>query len=71
MLCFGKDGAMLASLGTQTKLLNNMAEAIQVAHDVSKEGDVVLLAPACASLDQFKSFEERGDIFAKLVLELK
>jgi UDP-N-acetylmuramoylalanine--D-glutamate ligase len=48
-----------------------MAEAIRIAHDeIAQPGDVVLLAPACASLDQFKSFEERGDVFAELVRKL-
>lgn len=36
-----------------------------------KEGAVVLLSPACASFDQFKSFEERGDVFCHLVEGLK
>ena len=33
----------------------------------AEEGDVILLAPACASFDQFKSFEARGDAFVKMV----
>ena len=35
------------------------------------EEDVILLSPACASWDQFKTFEERGDIFINAVHKLK
>ena len=70
MLCFGRDGQMLANLGPQAQLVANMNEAIKRAHDLAEPGDVVLLAPACASLDEFKSFEARGDIFAAKVMEL-
>ena len=45
-------------------------ETIKRAYDLAEPGDVVLLAPACASLDEFKSFEARGDIFAAKVMEL-
>jgi UDP-N-acetylmuramoylalanine--D-glutamate ligase len=36
----------------------------------AKPGEIVLLAPACASYDQFRDFEERGDAFRRLVREL-
>ncbi|WP_046175133.1 UDP-N-acetylmuramoyl-L-alanine--D-glutamate ligase [Domibacillus indicus] len=44
-----------------------MNDAVQKAAALSKEGDVILLSPACASWDQYKTFEERGDIFIECV----
>jgi UDP-N-acetylmuramoylalanine--D-glutamate ligase len=45
--------------------------AVQEAYRRAKSGDVVLLAPACASFDQFENFEHRGREFKKLVRELQ
>ena len=44
----------------------SLAEALTQAARRAAEGEVVLLSPACASFDQFKSFEERGEHFAAL-----
>lgn len=52
-------------------IVNTLQEAVPKAYEVSKEGDVILFSPACASWDQFNTFEERGDFFVKFVKELK
>jgi UDP-N-acetylmuramoylalanine--D-glutamate ligase len=49
----------------------DLAQAIAVAAATAEEGEVVLLAPACASFDQYKDFEERGRHFMALVAELE
>lgn len=64
--CFGKDGKTLSELSNNAKLFETMFEAMAVIKKIVVNGDTVLLSPACASLDQFKSFEERGEIFTQL-----
>lgn len=64
--CFGKDGAELATLTQNSVLVETMAQAVAQIRVLLKAGDMVLLSPACASLDQFKNFEERGKQFAAL-----
>ena len=45
-------------------------EAVTAASDAAKEGDIVILSPACTSFDHFRNFAERGDYFKKIVSEL-
>ncbi|HLS08722.1 UDP-N-acetylmuramoyl-L-alanine--D-glutamate ligase [Lentibacillus sp.] len=49
------------------KMADKMDDAVQQAYDLSEAGDVVLLSPACASWDQYQTFEERGDMFIQAV----
>ena len=44
-----------------------MENALRKASAVAEAGDVVLLAPACASFDQFKNYEQRGQMFKEIV----
>ncbi len=53
-----------------TVRVKTLAAAVELAAQRAKPGDVVLLAPACASFDQFASFEERGDVFRRCVESL-
>ncbi|MBW2241442.1 MAG: UDP-N-acetylmuramoyl-L-alanine--D-glutamate ligase [Deltaproteobacteria bacterium] len=66
-------GEAAASLGralsrhATTEQLGTLEAAVARAAELAVPGDAVLLAPACASFDQFTSFEERGDRFTALV----
>jgi UDP-N-acetylmuramoylalanine--D-glutamate ligase len=48
----------------------DMRDAVRRAHQAAEPGDIVLLAPACASFDMFKSFEHRGQVFKNEVSSL-
>ncbi|KNC14198.1 UDP-N-acetylmuramoyl-L-alanyl-D-glutamate synthetase [Pantoea sp. RIT-PI-b] len=71
LFCFGRDGDALAALRPEIATrTDTMQQAMtQIAAQVTA-GDMVLLSPACASLDQFRNFEQRGDQFAQLAKEL-
>jgi len=59
------------SLGIETKVFDNLREAINSSYDLSSEDDVILLSPCAASWDQYKDFEERGNEFKQIVNELE
>jgi UDP-N-acetylmuramoylalanine--D-glutamate ligase len=59
----------IASIDPGLRGIEVMRRAVSLAHMQAKSGDVVLLAPACASMDQFKNYAERGDLFAQAVRE--
>ena len=50
---------------------SDMGEAVRRARDAARPGDVVLLAPACASFDMFQSYEHRGRVFKEAVGEIQ
>lgn len=53
---------------SETFLVGTFEEAVYVAYQKSRSGDVVLLSPGCASQDMFRNYEERGDHFKKIVM---
>ena len=64
-----QDAAKVAGVPV-IEVVNTLEEATKKAYDISKEDDIILLSPACASWDQFKSFEIRGDEFIQVVENL-
>jgi UDP-N-acetylmuramoylalanine--D-glutamate ligase len=70
VILLGRDAELLASaLGDSVPLLrvNTLEEAVLRAAELAQSGDAVLLSPACASLDMFKNYEQRGQLFAAAV----
>jgi UDP-N-acetylmuramoylalanine--D-glutamate ligase len=53
--------------GVEIVHAETLENALRKANAVAQPGDVVLLAPACASFDQFKNYEQRGQVFKEIV----
>jgi UDP-N-acetylmuramoylalanine--D-glutamate ligase len=74
IVCLGKDNKRIhEAFEDDVDIIVNTfsaVEAVQVAYHLAKKGDTVLLSPACASFDLFKSYEDRGNQFKAAVKEL-
>lgn len=71
LIGIGEAGAGLAeAAGDRGLVAGTLEVAVEAAASVADVGDTVLLAPGCASFDQFSSYSERGDRFTELVNEL-
>jgi UDP-N-acetylmuramoylalanine--D-glutamate ligase len=60
----------LEAAGVQYRTSTTLAQAVADAAAAAVAGDVVLLSPACASFDQFRDYEQRGDEFARIAGEV-
>ena len=60
----------LVAAGVELRRSGDLARAVREAAAEGRSGEVVLLAPACASFDAYRDFEERGEHFRSLVAEL-
>jgi UDP-N-acetylmuramoylalanine--D-glutamate ligase len=65
-----KRNTQYARRDTQVKIVNSLAEAVELANQLAESGDIVLLSPACASYDMFENYEHRGREFTRLVQEI-
>jgi UDP-N-acetylmuramoylalanine--D-glutamate ligase len=73
VLTLGQDGPLIEQeFSTQYTVhaCLTLERAVARARELARAGDVVLLSPACASFDQFRNFEDRGDTFRRLVQAL-
>jgi UDP-N-acetylmuramoylalanine--D-glutamate ligase len=72
-IVIGEDANLIANAFDKLALVHfadQLSDAIVKASGIAQAGDTVLLAPACASFDQFDNFMARGDQFCNIVLEL-
>lgn len=67
---FGQTKEKIAAEFSHSSQCETMHEALMKAFDMAREGDVILLSPACSSFDQFASYEQRGDLFREACLKL-
>ncbi len=70
LITLGKDADKLMSLTANAIKVDSLIAAVELAAQQAKQDDIVLLSPACASLDMFKNFAERGDVFTRAVQNL-
>lgn len=71
IVCFGETKDKIKEFANKNNLecyvLDDLESSTKKAYEISSDKDTILLSPACASWDQFKSFEDRGDLFKEIV----
>ncbi len=73
-ILYGRDAQIIAASLDATCdviLVNDLKEAVYLADKIAEKGEIVLFSPACSSFDMFRDYQERGEIFKKLVNEQK
>ncbi len=73
MVAFGAEAPVLAAAfqgDTDVRVVQDMVEAVRLAHHLSAPGTTILLSPGCASFDQYDNFEARGAHFTAVVRQL-
>jgi UDP-N-acetylmuramoylalanine--D-glutamate ligase len=70
LITLGKDGKQIAKLKSGSITVSSLEQAVQQAERLAKANDVVLLSPACASLDMFDNYQQRGECFIHAVKAL-
>jgi UDP-N-acetylmuramoylalanine--D-glutamate ligase len=74
VVAIGEDAENIASQlrgQTDISIADTFEEGVRQSFDAAQNGDTVLLAPACASFDMFRSFEQRGTVFKSEVAKLR
>lgn len=67
---FGESANLIKEVLPKGEVFETLEKATLKAHQDAKSGDTVVLSPACASYDQFRNFEERGNQFKKIIKTL-
>ena len=74
VIVLGQDGPSIQDVaektGVMSKAVSNLDDAVRTAADLAHVGDLVLLSPACASIDMFANYAERGRLFQAAVDKL-